>query len=203
MSLSNALSSDDNQCRVEALWYAFHQRVHGFAVKRLPTAADADDVVQDIFLRIHKGIDGLHDGQQVQAWVFSIARRAIADFYRRRYRHVEEALGTPSDLQTPQEEPPAGHIDAYYGDHSVHEEVLSWLRPMIAALPEKYRTPLQMADVDGYTQREVAEALGLSVSGAKSRVQRARVMLGDVLQTCCEVEFGADGEAIEFRRLQR
>lgn len=194
---------ENDQLRVEALWHTFHQRLHGFLTKRLPSEVDADDVLQDIFLRIHKGIGGLQDGQQVQAWVFSIARRAIADFYRARYRQIVEVQGTPNDLQPPQEQPPEGHIDAYYGDHSVHEEVLSWIRPMMTALPEKYRTALQMADVDGYTQREVAEQLGLSLSGAKSRVQRARVMLGEVLQTCCDVEFGTEGEAVEFRRLQR
>jgi RNA polymerase sigma-70 factor (ECF subfamily) len=59
---------------------------------------------------------------------------------------------------------------SFGGDHSVHEEVLSWLRPMAEELPEKYRQALVLADFEGLTQRQVAESLDLSLSGAKSRV---------------------------------
>ena len=57
-----------------------------------------------------------------------------------------------------------------------------------------------VADFEGHTQREVAQALGLSLSGAKPRVQRARTKLGEVLRRCREVEFGPDGRAVAFRR---
>ena len=82
----------------------------------------------------------------------------------------------------------------------VHEEVLSWLEPMIEELPPKYRQALRLADVEGVPQRVVADRLGLSLSGAKSRVQRARVQLGELLDECCQVELGADGRVVESRR---
>jgi RNA polymerase sigma-70 factor (ECF subfamily) len=63
-----------------------------------------------------------------------------------------------------------------------------------------YRRPLIMADFEGHTQQEVADELELSLSGAKSRVQRARAQLGDLLKQCCEVEFGPEGRAQAFRR---
>lgn len=193
-------SLDAQPDAVESLWRTFHEQVHAFVLRRVPSAIDADDVVQDIFLRIHQGINNLRADHQVQAWVFTIARRTIADFYRKHYRRLAETHSGLDDLPASEESPISGNRATFAGDHSVHEEVLSWLRPMIAQLPEKYRVPLYLADVEGYTQREVAERLGLSLSGAKSRVQRARVMLGNVLNTCCQVEFGPAGEAIEFRR---
>lgn len=193
-------SLDAQPDAVEALWRTFHEQVRTFVLRRVPSAIDADDVVQDIFLRIHQGINNLRADHQVQAWVFTIARRTIADFYRKHYRRLAKTHGGLDDLPASEESPMPGNRAAFAGDHSVHEEVLSWLRPMIDQLPEKYRVPLYLADVEGYTQREVAEQLGLSLSGAKSRVQRARVMLGNVLNTCCQVEFGPAGEAIEFRR---
>ncbi len=86
------------------------------------------------------------------------------------------------------------------GDHSVHEEVLSWLLPMAHLLPPKYAEPLIRADFQGQSQQQVADALGLSLSGAKSRIQRARVMLGEILRACCDVNFGPDGCADSFER---
>jgi RNA polymerase sigma-70 factor (ECF subfamily) len=83
----------------------------------------------------------------------------------------------------------------------VHEEVLSWLRPMIDNLPDRYRGPLYLAEVEGRSQQHVADVLGLSLSGAKSRVQRARARLGALVQRGCEVEFGPGGRAEAFRRL--
>lgn len=99
------------------------------------------------------------------------------------------------------ESAPSDNISPYTGSHDVHEEVLSWLRPMIDELPLKYRKPLLMADIEGKTQQEVAAALGLSLSGAKSRVQRGRAMLGELLQRCCAIEFGDDARAVSFHRL--
>ncbi|MGK7369329.1 MAG: sigma factor-like helix-turn-helix DNA-binding protein, partial [Candidatus Halalkalibacterium sp. M3_1C_030] len=78
-----------------------------------------------------------------------------------------------------------------------------WLIPMIDELPKKYRIPLKMADVEGKTQQEVADRLDLSLSGAKSRVQRGREKLGDVLAACCEVEFGEEGRAVAYRKREK
>src|SRR5690606_23324295 len=75
--------------------------------------------------------------------------------------------------------PEATNLTVYRGEHDVHEEVLTWLVPMIAELPEGYAEAVRLADVEGLTQQELAERLGLSLSGAKSRVQRGRVLLGE------------------------
>jgi RNA polymerase sigma-70 factor (ECF subfamily) len=71
---------------------------------------------------------------------------------------------------------------------------------MAEELPEIYREPLLMADFEGLPQREVAQRLGLTLSGAKSRVQRGRALLGEHLARCCEVELDAEGRVADFRR---
>jgi len=73
---------------------------------------------------------------------------------------------------------------------------------MADEIAEPYRTVLIKADFEKVSQRELAQQLGLSESGLKSRVQRARKLLADVLQRCCEVEFGGEGRAVAFRRLR-
>lgn len=181
-------------------WSRFKEDVHRFLRSKLPTEADADDVLQEVFLQIHEGTHQLKHTDRLQGWVYTIARRAGADFYRSQERKAPAAPleETPDPLG---DAAPGENLSRYEGTHDVHEEVLSWLRPLIEELPEMYRVPLRMADVEGKTQQEVADRLGLSLSGAKSRVQRARVKLGDILRRCCAVEFGEAGRAIAFRRL--
>lgn len=182
------------------LWRQFSEQVHGFIRSRVSSDAEAEDVLQDIFMRIHKGIDSIEHEDRVESWVFGIARRALVDYYRKKGRTREEPAG--GDIQMDSNEDPALDLNKFEGEHSVHEEVLSWLIPMIDELPEKYGRPLKMAEVEGKTQQEIADQLGLSLSGAKSRVQRARQKLGEVLAACCEVEFGTEGEAVAYRKIK-
>jgi RNA polymerase sigma-70 factor (ECF subfamily) len=81
--------------------------------------------------------------------------------------------------------------------------VASWLDPMMALLPEEDREVLRRADLEGLTQKELAARLGLSVTGAKSRVQRARKRLKEVLLGCCHVEMDRRGNAIDYTRKGR
>lgn len=184
----------------ETLWRRFSNQVRGFIRSRVSSDQEAEDILQDIFIRIHKGIEDLRHEDRVQSWVFGIARRALADHYRKKSRDREKPAGP--DVHNEETEKPVMDLNEFDGEHDVHEEVLSWLIPMIDELPEKYGKPLKMADVEGKTQQEVADYLGLSLSGAKSRVQRARQKLGEVLAACCEVEFGEEGRAVSYHKIK-
>lgn len=184
----------------ELLWQKFSDQVQGFIRSKVPNDDIAEDVLQDIFIRIHEGIGNLQQGDRVQSWVFGIARRALADYYRSKGRDKESPAGT--DIKTEGDKDPTLDLNEFEGEHGVHEEVLSWLIPMIDELPDKYGKPLKMADVEGKTQQEVADYLGLSLSGAKSRIQRARLKLGEVLAACCEVEFGEEGRAVAYHKIK-
>lgn len=185
---------------LEKLWLQFRTDLIAFLKRRLPTEADAEDILQDLFLRIQEGAARLDAVENVEGWLFSIARRAVADFYRARGRRVD--VGALDVGEEPSPPPADEQAGGYRGSHDVHEEVLSWLRPMVDELPEAYRVPVRLADVEGRTQQEVADELGLSLSGAKSRVQRGRALLGDLLQRCCAIEFGEEGRAVAFQRLR-
>lgn len=191
----------DKQINTEHLWNRFSEHVRNFVRQKISDEKDAEDVLQDIFMRIHKGLPKLENRDRVQSWIFGIARRALADYYRKKGRDREEAAG--AEVKPEGDDDPVFNLTEFEGDHDVHEEVLSWLIPMIDELPEKYRVPLRMADVEDKTQQEVADHLGLSLSGAKSRVQRGRRKLGEILAACCEVEFGDAGRAVAYRKLEQ
>jgi RNA polymerase sigma-70 factor (ECF subfamily) len=181
------------------VWRPFVDGLRTFIAGRVPEA-DAEDVLQDTLVRLHEAADSLRDADRAESWVFSIARRAIADHYRDEERRPVDGPSGAADDVADDPSPTLDNLANYDGAHDVHEEVLSWLRPMAEALPEMYRRPLVMADFEGHKQKEVADELGLSLSGAKSRVQRARTKLRERLQACCEVEFGPEGRAVAFRR---
>ena len=174
------------------------QGLSRFVAGRVPRD-DAEDVTQEVLLRLHQHVLELKDESRAEAWVFSIARHVIADFYRTRQRTPDTTNDTEVEIADPTAEERRG-LATFEGDHSTHEEVLSWLRPLADGLPDQYREALLLADFERLPQKEIAERLGLSLSGAKSRVQRARVMLGELLALCCEVELGADGKAVDFKR---
>ena len=178
-------------------WDNFHDEIRGFVIKRVSALSDAEDIIQEIFLRIHRGAARMKANGRIRAWVYAIARTTIADFYRARYLQQKRVHAFPNDYAAV---PRPINLESYEGEHDVHEEVLSWLRPMIDQLPDKYRKALLLADIEGLRQQEVATRLGLSLSGAKTRIQRARAKLGERLQACCDIEFGQDGRAISYRK---
>ena len=181
------------------VWRPFVDGLRRFIAGRV-SDANAPDVLQDTLLRLHKAADSLRDADRAEAWVFSIARRAIADHYRQEERRpVDVAAGSAEEV-TDAPDPATENLADYDGPHDVHEEVLSWMRPMAEELPEMYRRPLVMADFEGHTHQAVADELGLSRSGATSRIRRARAKLRDRLGRCCAVEFGPDGRAVAFHR---
>lgn len=183
----------------EILWQQFSDQVQRFIRSKVSDDEQAKDILQDIFLRIHQGIHKLEHEDRVQSWIFGITRRALADHYRRKERDKERPVGDEFEEGI---EDPVLDLNDFDGLHNVHEEVLSWLIPMIDELPKKYGKPLKMADVEGKTQQEIADHFELSLSGAKSRIQRARQKLGAVLAACCEVEFGKEGRAVAYHKIK-
>ncbi|MDZ7716268.1 MAG: RNA polymerase sigma factor SigZ [Balneolaceae bacterium] len=189
-----------NQLNTEVLWQKFSDQVRGFIRSKVSSDEVAQDILQDIFIRIHKGIDRLQYEDRVQSWVFGITRRALADYYRKKGRDKEQLLS--DDVTGERTEDSVLDLNEFEGSHDVHEEVMSWLIPMIDELPDKYAIPLRMADVKGIKQQDIADELGLSLSGVKSRVQRARQKLGEVLAACCQVEFGEEGRAVTYQKIK-
>ncbi len=84
-------------------------------------------------------------------------------------------------------------------DEEISAEVASWLPAFIGLLDAPTREALELSELEGLTQREVAERLGLSPSGAKSRVQRGRHKLREALEACCEIERDVRGHVTDYR----
>lgn len=173
---------------VSQIWGESRTRLKNFIAKRIDNEADAEDVLQDVFFKIHQNVSGLKDPEKLYPWVFQTTRNAIIDYYRER------------KIQTDSSEEILSELTIEPNEKDIEEEVLGWLEPMIKDLPEKYRDALLLTDIKGLTQKELSEKLDISVSGAKSRVQRGREQLRETLLSCCHLEFNRAGKIVEYRQ---
>ncbi len=169
------------------IWTQFSDRLRGFIAKRVREDSDIEDVLQDVFAKIHAGLGGLKESEKLEAWLFQVARRAILDHYRAR-SGKRRVADLPDDLA--ETRPPA----------DVSKEVASCLDPMMSLISEEDREALRLGDLEGLSQKDLAAKLGISLTGAKSRVQRARQRLKDAVLDCCHIEMDRRGNAIDYTK---
>lgn len=181
----------------ERVWSELHGHIRGFVRRRVRQPADVDDIVQRIFLQVHRSLPTLRNTDRLHAWLYQTTRRAIADFYRAPAHRRELPTGTAHDL-VPQQERRVG--DVRDDEATARQELAGCLTPLLAGLSATDREALHLIEVDGVTQAEAARRLGLSASGMKSRVQRARVRLRTVVEACCRVELDRRGGLIAYER---
>lgn len=173
------------------------ERLEQFVARRVEDPHDAEDILQEIFLRLLANVDRIDRSERVVPWLFQVARNAIADHYRTRSRRREIARAVEQDSASydviQREIVPTGH-----DTDQAHRELAACIRPMLEHLPEPYREALDLVDLSGWTQAAAADEVGLSRSGMKSRVQRGRRMLLDRLLDCCRVTRSAAGTIVEY-----
>ena len=162
-------------------------RLRPFVARRVSTAADVDDVLQDVYLRLQRSVADLRDEERFGPWVYRVARSALADHARARARHPLTEGEAPEAAAEP--------LDAE-GEGSVAAELATCVPVFVAMLPSPYREALTLTELEGLTQKEAAEMLGISLSGMKSRVQRGRERLRKMFDECCEIAVDARGRAI-------
>ncbi len=170
---------------VEQAWTMFHAPLLQFVRRRIADAASAEDIVQDVFLKAHTHIGTLSDTAKLQSWLYQLARNAMIDHYRRTRVMVAVSEELPAFAQEDENDAVARLTPA--------------VKAMVAALPAPYREALRLTEYEGLTQRELAERLGISISGAKSRVQRARRMLRQMLLDCCHFELDRRNAIIRYQ----
>lgn len=179
----------------EDVWRQFGAELRSFVHRRIGDTHRADDIVSEILIRIHKNLRTLDDGEKLAGWVFRIARNAITDEYRRAGRDREQLEAAPGDHAA------KDGVDDWDDDQSaVLVELAACLRPLLDQLSPEYRQALQMTDLDGLPQAAAARLEGISVSGMKSRVQRGRHQLAELLGRCCTLTLDARGLPMDYTR---
>lgn len=161
----------------EQIWNEFSGRLGQFIRARVNDPTVAEDILHDVFAKYQVRCDEFRDPAKVQGWLFLVARNAVIDHYRTRKptSEVTESLAA---------EPPQTLEIA---------ELHAAFQRLIDSLPEPYREAVVFAELEGLTQAELAKRLGISLSAAKSRVQRGREQLKELLLDFCQREFRSFG----------
>ena len=161
------------------MWAEFAGRLHAFVARRVPAGIEPDDVVQEVFVRVVRHLPSLRDAERIEAWLFQIARNTLRDAMRARRRRDSRTDTLEVDVP--------GEADTE-DVRAAEAELAPCLTPMVARLAEPYRSAIELTSIHGLTQAEAAKRVGVSVSGMKSRVQRAREQLKEMLMRCCQVD---------------
>ena len=175
----------------ETVWKEFQARLLSFIRGRVERPQDAEDLLQEVFTRIHARADSLGELESVSGWVYRVTRNAIIDHHRR--RAAAERLS--SSLRDPSIE-----SDAEDDAPTAAREVSACLAPLMQTLTPSDREALQLTELEGLSQKSAAERLGLSTSGMKSKVQRGRVKLKQALLDCCHIELDRRRGVVDYTR---
>jgi len=159
---------------------ARHQgRVYNHALRLMGSTQDAEEVLQDTFLQVYRNLDRFEERSRFSTWVYRIATNEALMRLRRASRKrevfVEDTTGDEwwgDDVREFARSPLDDLLD---------QEVRERLREELAKLPEEYRVVFTLRDIEGLSNAEVADVLGISVAAVKSRLHRSRLHLRDRL----------------------
>ena len=182
------------------IWTGFSRNMRRYLMHRVKNRHDADDLLQEIFVKIHLKLPTLTQQESLPAWVWQLTRNTLLDYHKKRRLPLSELDGAellPASAQaladTPAETMPSDF------NHLLAE----CIRPMLDLLPPDRREALQLADLEHISQKKLAEQWGMSHSGAKSRVQRARGDLHGLFSQCCQIEADTYGNIMGVECLER
>ncbi len=163
-------------------WSSHEPELRGWLRRRLPNPADADDLMQDLFLKALRQGDRFCAVRNARAWLFEVARNGLAD----KLRVVRETVQLPDDLIAPADE-----------THTV-DSLAACLPRVLSELSADDREVITACDLQGMAQAAFASARGLSLSAAKSRLQRARQRLRSQMTLSCQVRIDEAGQVSDF-----
>jgi RNA polymerase sigma-70 factor (ECF subfamily) len=162
-----------------SVWNQTQDKLKSFVFRYTKDKASAEDIVQDVFLKVHSRLGQLKESEKLAGWIFQIARNTITDYFRLKNKTINS-----SDVDWETESKP------------LNDCVSGCLRDMMTTLPDKYKTALELTEIKNVSQLELAKQLNISYSGAKSRVQRARQMLKEKMDEAYLIKFDSYGNVI-------
>ncbi len=160
--------------KTENIWNQYSEELLGFLITRTGKKDLAEDLLHETFIKVHLKIENLRDHTNLRPWLYRICSNILMDHYRKKSTQFSTEINT-------HEEQDSTHSPAHC------------LLPLIEKLPEIYRSALILSEIKGLKQAKVAEVLNISVSGAKSRIQRGKRILQEGFMECCNYTLNEKG----------
>lgn len=179
----------------KAIHASFRPRIHRY-LTRLVGQDEAEDLTQEVFVRVSRSLSGFRGDAKISTWIYRIATNVATD--RLRSRSFKESQ---RDLANSTGEGSIQDVDALPEEkHSslerklVRQEMSSCVHDYINTLPDSYRAVVLLSEIEGLTNQEIADVLGLTLETVKIRLHRGRAKLKEKLETGCR--FDRDEEDI-------
>ena len=161
---------------LSCIWEKYNVQLYKFIKKRVSNEQDAEDILQEVFIKIQKNIGCLKNDSKMKGWIYKIARNTIIDYYRKSNKNYVN-IELHENIENSAED-----------KLTANAEIALCLKEMIDCLPKIYKQAIILTKYQNITQKELGKKVGISVSGAKSRVQRGRKRLKEMLLNCCYLE---------------
>ncbi len=154
-----------------------------FIKKRINSPEDSEDITQEVILKLSNS--DLKNVDNVKSWGYTIAKNSITDYYRKKKNnnsHIEEFS-----------------IEEELDEQDVTLELSEHIRTFIDQLPEEYRNIMTLSELDNIPQKEIAASLSMNYVTVRSKIQKGRMKLKDLLTDCCTITQGGKGSIIEYK----
>ena len=173
---------------LEMIWSRFGQQLSELICHKTGHQDHCQDILQEVYIKLVKNVDKIEKADNVLPYIVKIANNTIVDYYRAHQDTISADaaridLPAAADANQPREDPTS-------------RLARSFMLELIEALPPLYRQALVRTELEGISQKQLAEELGISYSGAKSRVQRAKEMVRQSILNCCNYKFDKYGNVI-------
>ncbi len=169
---------------VTTIWTDFHKELKAFILNKTRNSADTDDILQEVFIKIIRNINKVNQAENLRLYLYGIVRNAINDYFKNSKHIVDNTQiiekFTEEETQT---------LNTTIADCCI--------KPFINKLPDNYRDALLITEFQDVSQKQLAEKLNISYSGAKSRVQRGKEKLKELILNCCSYQSDAYGNLID------
>jgi RNA polymerase sigma-70 factor (ECF subfamily) len=158
--------------------------LYSAALRMTRNPADAEDLVQETYLKAYRAFAGFQEGTNLKAWLYKILTNTFINSYRSKKRRPEQTeLDEVEDLYLYRR---LGGLEAVAANRSAEEEVLDHftdadVKAAVEALPEGFRMAVLLADVEGFSYKEIAEILDVPIGTVMSRLHRGRKSLQKTL----------------------
>lgn len=163
----------------------FHKLLHKYIVARVNNKDDAADILQEVFIKISSNLNTLTEDEKLKSWIFTITRNAIIDYYRKNVNTKKTGITDKITDELPEED-----------DVDITKGLDKCLKGFIKKLPEEYRAIIVDSELNGIKQKELAEKYDLAYSSLRSRVQRGRTRLKEMILNCCKIELDSRGNIL-------
>lgn len=151
-----------------------------FIFSKVKNEETVNDILHEVFIKIHLKKDTLKNQDSIKSWVFTVTNNTILDYFNKNSKKLDIII----DLSSIEEET----------DHE--HSAIDCLKPLIKKLPKTYVEAMLLSEIKGLKQAEVAKRLNISLSGAKSRIQRGRELLKEGFINCCDYTLNESGHLV-------